>query len=105
MVNAGLYLAYAMFFIGLIAAVVMPIINSFGDPKSLIKAGMGIGGALVIYLIGYMLSGSEVTEVYTQFGVDEGSSKSIGGGIIMVYLMAFIAIGGIIFGEISNLIK
>lgn len=105
MVNTGLYLAYAMFFIGLIAAVVMPIINSLGDPKSMMKAGIGIGAAIVVYLIGYMLSGNEVTEVYAQFGVDESSSQTIGGGIIMIYLLAFIAIGGIIFGEISRIIK
>lgn len=105
MVNAGLYLAYAMFFIALIAAVVMPLLNSLSDPKSLMKAGIGIGAALVVYLIGYVISGNEVTDVYTQFGVDEGSSKTIGGGIIMIYLMAFIAIGGIIFGEISRIIK
>jgi len=105
MVNAGLYLAYAMFFIALIAAVVMPIINALGDPKSLIKAGIGIGAAVVLYLVGYMISGNEVTEVYKQFGVDAGSSQSIGGGIIMVYLLAFVAIGGIIFGEIYRIIK
>jgi len=105
MVDAGLYIAYAMFFIGLIAAVVMPVLNSLGDPKSLMKTGMGIGAIVVVYLIGYIISGSEVTDVYTQFGVDEGSSKSIGGGIIMVYLLALIAVGGIVFGEISRIIK
>lgn len=105
MVDAGLYLAYIMFFVGLIASIVMPILNSLGDPKSLMKTGMGIGAVLVIFLISYGISGSEVTDVYRNFGVDEGGSKLYGGMIIMIYVSAIIAIGGIIFGEVSRIIK
>ena len=105
MVDAGLYLTYTLFFIGLIAAVVMPIINSLGNPKSLVKTGAGIGATVVVFLIAYMFSSNEVTDVYRSFGVDEGSSQLVGGGIIMIYLLALIAIGGIIFGEISRIIK
>ena len=105
MVNAGLYLAYILFFVGLVAAIVMPIINSLGDPKSLMKAGIGIGGVLVIFLISYAISGNEVTDTYMKFGVDEGSSKFYGGMIIMIYVSAIIAVGGIILGEVSRIIK
>ena len=105
MVDFGIYLSYFLFFVGIIAAVVMPLINALDNPKVLMKAGMGIGAALVVFLISYMLSGNEVTEVYKEFGVDEGSSKLVGGGIIMIYLLAFIALGSIIYGEVSRLIK
>lgn len=105
MVDFGIYLSYFLFFVALAAAVVMPIISALDNPKVLMKTGMGIGAALVVFLVGYVISGSEVTPLYTEFGVDEGSSKLVGGGIIMVYLLALIAIGSIIYGEVTRLIK
>ena len=105
MIDFGIYLTYFLVFIALAAAVIMPLISAISDPKSLVKSGMGVGAALVVFLIAYVISGDEVTALYTEFGVDSGSSKLVGGGIIMVYLMAFLAVGGIVFGEVKGMIK
>ena len=52
-----------------------------------------------------MISGNEVLPTYIEFGVDAGLSKFIGGMIILVYLLAGIAIGGIIYSEFSKTFK
>ena len=46
-----------------------------------------------------------ITPTYIEFGVDAGLSKFIGGMIILVYLLAGIAIGGIIYSEFSKTFK
>lgn len=104
-VDFGLNAAKFLFIISGIIAVVYPIVNAMGDPKSLMKVGIGVGAVFVVFLISYMISGNEVTDVYKTFGVDEGSSKVVGGGIIMIYVMAILAVAGIILGEVSRLIK
>jgi hypothetical protein len=58
-----------------------------------------------MFLLGYLISGNEVLPSYIEFGVDAGLSKFIGGMIILVYLLAGIAIGGIIYSEISKSFK
>jgi len=105
MIDFALYLGYALVLIAAIAAVVMPLISSLSDPKSLAKTGMGLGALLVIFFIGYLFSGSEVTPVYTQFGVDAGLSKFIGGMVTMMYLLIAIVGVAIVYGEVSKLFK
>jgi NADH:ubiquinone oxidoreductase subunit 6 (subunit J) len=94
-----------LIFICAIAAIVLPLIQSAGDPKALLKSGVGVLAIVVVFGIAYMLSGNEVTEQYRQFGVLEGGSKVIGGGIITVYLLFFIALAAIVYTEIMSIIR
>jgi NADH:ubiquinone oxidoreductase subunit 6 (subunit J) len=105
MVDIGLYIAYILIFLCALAAVVLPLIQSAGDPKSLIKTGLGVVAILVVFAIAYVLSGNEVTDQYRQFGVGSGESKLIGGGIITVYLLFFIALAAIVYTEVTSLVK
>ena len=82
-----------------------PIYISSKNPASLKNSGIAFGGLLIMFLLGYLISGNEVLPSYIEFGVDAGLSKFIGGMIILVYLLAGIAIGGIIYSEISKSAK
>ena len=105
MVDIGLYISYILIGIAAVAAVVLPLVQSAGDPKSLIKTGLGVVGILVVFGLAYVLSGSEVLPTYAPFGITESSSKLIGGGLITVYLLAIIAILAIIYTEVSGIFK
>jgi NADH:ubiquinone oxidoreductase subunit 6 (subunit J) len=104
-IDIALYISYILIFICAIAAIVLPLIQSAGDPKALLKSGVGVLAIVVVFGIAYMLSGNEVTEQYRQFGVLEGGSKVIGGGIITVYLLFFIALAAIVYTEIMSIIR
>jgi NADH:ubiquinone oxidoreductase subunit 6 (subunit J) len=105
MVDIGLYISYILIFLCAVAAIVLPLIQSAGDPKSLIKSGLGVVAILIVFGIAYALSGNEVTDQYRQFGVLEGGSKLIGGGLITVYLLFFIALAAIVYTEVMSIIK
>lgn len=105
MEDIGLYISYALILIALAAAVVLPLINALKSPKDLLKSLMGIGALVVIFLISFGLSGSEVTAKYIAQGVGEGSSKLIGAGLTMFYIVFFVAILGIVFSEINKALK
>ncbi|MCF6351961.1 MAG: hypothetical protein L3J06_03020 [Cyclobacteriaceae bacterium] len=104
--NYGLYLAYILTIVGVVLAIVLPLIKSLDEPKQLVGTAIGVGVLLVIYGIGYLISGSEVTARYIESGVEtEGLSKMIGGMLTMVYLMLGIAIVGIVYTELNKAIK
>ncbi len=104
--NYGLYLAYILTIVGVVLAIVMPLIKSLDEPKQLVGTAIGVGILLVIYGIGYLISGSEVTARYIESGVEtEGLSKMIGGMLTMVYLMLGIAVIGIVYTELNKAIK
>jgi hypothetical protein len=101
----GLYISYALFAVGVLLAVVMPLIKAFDEPKKLVKAGIGLGGLLVVFLISWAIAGNEVTTMYTTKGVDVGLSKLVGGVLTMMYLLMGIAIVAIVYTEITKAFK
>ncbi|MEQ8363792.1 MAG: hypothetical protein RIF39_06055 [Cyclobacteriaceae bacterium] len=105
MEDIGLYVGYGLFSVALIAAVILPLINALKSPKDLVKSGMGVGALVVVFLISFGLAGSEVTSKYTAQGIGESSSKLIGAGLTMFYIVFISALIGIVFSEISKALK
>jgi hypothetical protein len=105
-VNVGLIVAYILVGLGVVMAVVFPLINAISQPKLLIKAGLGLLGVIVIFGIGYALSDPSTSTRFIQYGVDTPTlSQSIGGALRMVYLLMGIAIIGIVVTEFSKAFK
>lgn len=104
-IDIGLYVAYGLLLIAAIAAIVLPLINSFSNPKSLIKSGIGIAVIAVLFIVGYIIADSGVTSKYTTLGVGEGESKFVGGALLTMYILFIIAIVGIAITEVNKAIK
>ena len=105
MIDTMLYLGYALLIGCVIAVVVLPLISSLGNPQSLVRGGIGVGFLVVVFFIGYAISGNEVTPLFASKGVDAGVSKLVGGALIMFYVLAVLAIAGIVYSEISKMLK
>ncbi len=101
-----LYISYALVIVAALGAIVLPLINSLGEPKTLIKTGIGLVGLIVVFGVSYAIAGDEVTAVYTNHDVEtSGASKLIGGTIVMMYVMLIGAILGIVFTEVAKNFK
>ena len=105
MEDIGLYVGYGLFLVAVLAAVVLPLINALKSPKDLAKSGMGLAALLVVFFISFGLAGSEVTAKYTAQGIGESSSKLIGAGLTMFYIVFIAALVGIVFSEINKALK
>ena len=105
MIDIGIYACYILLFVALIAAVVFPLLQITQNPKSLVKSGIGVAGLTVLFFISYSLSGNEVTAKYTTMGVAEGSSKLIGAGLIMFYIILIATIIFMVYSEINKALK
>ena len=100
MIDVGLFLSYILVGVCALAAIGMPLVKAFGDPQSLKKMGMGVGAVVVVFVIAYVIAdGSAYKEA------SEGTSKMVGAGLITMYLLAILAIGGIVFTEIQKIFE
>lgn len=105
LVDIALYLGYFLVAVAAIAAIVLPLIKSFDNPKSLAAMGAGIVGLLVIFGIAYLISDSTVLPSYAKFDITEQGSKMIGATLITMYLLIGISLIAIVFNEVSKIFK
>lgn len=103
--DIGLYVSYGLLIIAILAAIILPLINSLSNPKSLLKTGAGVIGIVVLFLICYLIADSGVNGKYMTLGVTEGTSKFVGGALLTMYVLFIVAIVGIIITELNKAIK
>lgn len=101
LIEAGLYLTYAMIAIATIAAVVFPLIFIIQDPKKAKASLFGVLGLGLVFVISYLLSSDELYKDVQ----DTFTSKLVGGGIIMFYILFVGAILVAIYSEIARIFK
>ena len=105
-VNVGIWVAYVLIAVGVILAIVFPLIQAVSQPKMLVKSGMALLGILILFGIGYVLSNGDLTAKFLQSGVDsEGLSRAIGGMLKMVYLLMGTALIAIVYTEFHKVVK
>lgn len=104
-VDIMLYGSYLLVIVAALGAIVLPLINALGNPKSLLKSALGIVIIGVIYLISWGVSGDEVTARYIKFDITSTSSQVIGGVLITTYLLMGIAVLSIIYSEIRKIVN
>jgi drug/metabolite transporter superfamily protein YnfA len=102
LISIGLYVGYAIFFVAVVAVVVLPLMNALKEPKELAKSAAAVGGIAVIFLIVYSISGDEVTLKTASMGTTPGSSKLIGAGLMMFYVFLVVSIIGLIYSFFSK---
>jgi hypothetical protein len=104
-ISWGLYICYIIFGIAVISALGLALINTIKNPGTLVKSGIGIGVLVVVLVISYALSDSEVSAIAKALGEGPSSVKWIGAGLIMFYIALFAAIIGLVYNEISKAFK
>jgi len=102
MIDAGLIIAYVLVGISILAAVGLPLVQAAGNLKSLKKAGISVGGLLVLFLVCYALSSDDTmgSKMVTAAG-----AKRVGAGLLSFYVLLAIALVSIVYTEISKISK
>lgn len=102
-----LYVSYALVVVGMVVSILLPLIKSLDDPKSLLKTGLGVVVILVLFFICYSISGNEVLPKFEgePFNMTAGKSQMVGGLMITTYVLTIVAIVGIVVTEVNKAIK
>lgn len=105
--DIGLYVGYFLVIIGIIAAVLLPLINSLSDPKSLVRSGLALLALLVVFGIAYAMSDNDVAARFVgdPFNITPGLSQIIGGLLISTYFLFVIALVSIFIGELYKAVR
>lgn len=102
-----LYGSYLLVLIGAVLAVLMPLIKSLDDPKSLLLTAASIVGIVVLFFIAYSVSSNEVLPKFEAdpFNLTPQGSQVVGGMLITTYVLSLVAIGSILVTEVTKAIK
>ncbi len=102
-----LYVSYLLVGIGAVVSVLLPLIKSLDDPKSLMKSGLGVVAILVLFFICYSISSNEVLPKFEgePFNLTPGTSQMVGGLMISTYVLTIVALVGIVLTEVNKAIK
>lgn len=102
-----LYVSYGLIAIGVVVALLMPLINSLDNPRSLLKTAVGIVAVVILFVIAYAIADNEVLPRYAAapFNLTPALSQLVGGILITVYFLFGLAILGIIVTEINKISK
>jgi len=102
-----LYVSYALVVFAAVVAVLLPLIKSLDDPKSLMKTGLAIVGILVLFFICFSISGNEVLPKFegAPFFLTPQMSQLVGGCLITTYVLTIIALGSIVVTELNKAVK
>jgi hypothetical protein len=105
MLDFGFYLFYALLIIAVALTVVFPIIHVLREPSTILRSAIGVGVIVVLFVISYAMSDSEVNLKAAALGVTPTSSKLIGAGLIMFYITLVLSVLALIYSEISKAFK
>lgn len=102
MTNYGIIIAYILLAVAVLAAVIFPLIQLAQNPKNAKGALMGIGFIAVVIGIAYALA-TDVNPSKIEITAD--AAKQVGTGLYAFYLLAAVAIGSVVFSEVSKFFK
>ena len=102
-----LYVSYALVVFGAVVSILLPLIKSLDDPKSLLKTGLGVVFILVLFFVCYSISGNEVLPKFESdpFNLTPAMSQMVGGLMITTYVLTIVALIGIVVTELNKAIK
>ncbi|MEX0811839.1 MAG: hypothetical protein WD048_06455 [Chitinophagales bacterium] len=106
MVDAGLYLAYALIGIAALASFIFPLVyvaRNIGDAK---KSLLGVGVLLLVLGLTYAFSSGEFYfKGIEKFDMTESGIKRVSAGLNSFYVLVVIAIVAVIYSEVSSIFK
>ena len=112
-VDLGLYASYILLGIAVVAAVVMNLINTMKDPRSLVKSAIGIAVLVIIFFVGYSIApaefGSSTATAFENAKIDPTSAeagttyKRVGAAMTTTFILIIIAVVGLVYSSVARL--
>ncbi len=109
--NPAIYITFFLIGIGVLAALVGPIIYTANNPKESVKFLAAFGVLLALFLITYAMGAKPSNEELLFFqGVDNkhltaSEVSFVDGLLIFTYIMTFFATAAFVFSEVWGLLK
>jgi hypothetical protein len=102
-----LYAGYLLIIIGAFLAIIMPLIKSIDNPRSLLKTAVGVVVLGALFGVAYSMADADVATRYTAepFNITPTVAKLVGGILMTVYALFVLALVGIVITEVTKIVK
>jgi hypothetical protein len=104
-INIGIILTYVMVGFAALTAIGFGVKKMIANTENTKKALYTIGGLIIVLLFSYLIASDEVLKSYEKYEITSSSSKQVGMGLIMFYLLIFGAIAAVLYAELSKVIS
>ena len=98
------YLTYFVLAVATLAALLFFVVQIIKGTVDLKKLGIGLGSFVLVIVISYVMASDAVPVKFAET-ISSSTTKWVGTGLIMFYLLLALSVLGIIYSEVSRLFK
>lgn len=103
------YLSYVLLAVALGAVLIFTVLNIISSSEKIKRTAIGLGAFAVVVILGFILAKPNNIDFEglrnSGINVTDSTSKTVGAGLFMFYILSVVAVGAMVFGGIKKLIK
>ena len=105
LINIGIILSYLMVGFAALTVISFGVKKMITNTENAKKTLYTIVGLIVVIVFSYLIASNEVLGSFEKYEITESTSKQVGMGLITFYILMFVAIGAVLYAELSKLFK
>ena len=102
LINIGIIITYIMIGFAALTAISFGVKKILSNTKNAKKTLFTILGLVIVCIASYVFASDEVLQSYEKYKISASESKNVGMGLIMFYTLAILAVGAILYSELSK---
>ena len=102
LINIGIIITYIMIGFAALTAISFGVKKILSNTKNAKKTLITILGLVIVCIASYVFASDEVLQSYEKYKISASESKNVGMGLIMFYTLAILAVGAILYSELSK---
>lgn len=102
LINIGIIITYIMIGFAALTAISFGVKKILSNTKNAKKTLFTILGLVIVCIASYVFASGEVLQSYEKYKISASESKNVGMGLIMFYTLAILAVGAILYSELSK---
>ena len=102
LINIGIIITYIMIGSAALTAISFGVKKMLSNTKNAKKTLYTILGLIVVCIVSYLIASDEILNSYEKYKISASQSKNVGMGLIMFYILFILAVGAILYSELSK---
>jgi uncharacterized membrane protein YuzA (DUF378 family) len=102
LINIGIIITYIMIGFAALSAISFGVKKMLSNTKNAKKTLYTILGLIVVCILSYLIASDEILNSYEKYKISASESKNVGMGLIMFYILSALAVGAVLYSELSK---
>ncbi len=102
LINIGIIITYIMIGFAALSAISFGVKKMLSNTKNAKKTLYTILGLIVVCILSYLIASDEILNSYKKYKISASESKNVGMGLIMFYILSALAVGAVLYSELSK---